>query len=132
MLPRYKEIAELFKKGLTIEAQEKIMELREAAMELEEENRTLKLTVKELNKKIAFQKKVIYQKPSYWVKETEENDGPFCQKCHDSTDKLIRLPGGNNDVWYCYECSSTYYGPNYVKPVVQRPSRTRSSGISRW
>jgi len=28
MLPRYKDIAELVKKGATVEAQEKIMELR--------------------------------------------------------------------------------------------------------
>ncbi len=36
-LPRYKEIVELVKKGATLEAQEKIIELREAALELQEE-----------------------------------------------------------------------------------------------
>lgn len=34
MLPKYKDITELIKKGATVEALEKIMELREAALEL--------------------------------------------------------------------------------------------------
>ena len=41
MIPKYKDIIDLVKKGSTIEAQEKIMQLREAAMELKEENLTL-------------------------------------------------------------------------------------------
>lgn len=36
--PNYKDIIELIKKGSTIEAQEKIMELREGALALQEEN----------------------------------------------------------------------------------------------
>jgi hypothetical protein len=42
MLPKYKDIVELLKKGSTIEAQEQIMNLREGALELQEENHELK------------------------------------------------------------------------------------------
>ena len=42
-IPSYKEIADLFKKGATLEAQEKIMELREAALACREENISLKV-----------------------------------------------------------------------------------------
>ena len=48
MIPKYKEIVELIKKGSTLEAQEKIMELREAVMEAQEETHALKERVKEL------------------------------------------------------------------------------------
>ena len=37
MLPKYKDIVDLIKKGATVEAQEKIMELREAAVNLQDE-----------------------------------------------------------------------------------------------
>ena len=38
MLPTYTEIVDLIKKGSTIAAQEKIIELREAAITLQEDN----------------------------------------------------------------------------------------------
>lgn len=41
-MPSYKDIVDLIKKGATIEAQEKIMELREAAVELQDENISLR------------------------------------------------------------------------------------------
>ena len=41
-LPRYKDIVELIKKGSTIEAEEQILALRKAALELQEENLDLK------------------------------------------------------------------------------------------
>ncbi len=42
LLPNYKDIVELIRKGSTIEAQEKILELRKAAMQLQEENLALR------------------------------------------------------------------------------------------
>jgi Zn finger protein HypA/HybF involved in hydrogenase expression len=46
MIPKYSEITDLIKKGATLEAQEKIMELREAALYLQEENIELKNQLK--------------------------------------------------------------------------------------
>jgi hypothetical protein len=54
MLPKYKDIVELLKKGSTIEAQEQIMNLREGALELQEENHELKQKIKELENIIQF------------------------------------------------------------------------------
>ena len=52
LLPNYKEIIELLKKGSTIEAQEKIMELREGALALQEENIKLKERISELESEL--------------------------------------------------------------------------------
>ena len=41
-VPSYKELAELLKDGLTPEAQEKIMELRQTMLAIQEENFQLK------------------------------------------------------------------------------------------
>jgi len=65
-LPNYKEIVELLKKGTTIEAQEKIMELREAALSLQEENINLKNQILELLEK---------------VRKFESFEGEPCPKC---------------------------------------------------
>jgi len=40
-LPTYKDIVDLIKKGATVEAQERIMVLREAVIELKDENSSL-------------------------------------------------------------------------------------------
>lgn len=47
-LPDYKTIVDLFKAGMTLEAQEKVMTLREAALELRADNLELKQQVADL------------------------------------------------------------------------------------
>lgn len=123
MIPKYKDIKDLLTKGVTFEAQEKIMELREAAIELQDENQELKQEIKKLKNEIGKQESVIYKKPSYWVNTKDVEDGPFCQKCFDVDTNLVRLQDGNNDIWKCKSCKSTYYGPNYKRAVVRSAPR---------
>lgn len=123
MIPKYKDIMDLVKKGATLEAQEKIIELREAAIELQDENHELKEEIKRLEEKLRLKELIIWEKPHYWHGEGEQREGPFCQKCYDANEKQIRLQGGKNDTWVCYECESTFHGPNYNPP---KSPRTRS------
>jgi hypothetical protein len=90
MLPNYKDIIDLVKKGSTLEAQEKIMELREAAISQQEENIELRQRVKALEEQLALRAKVLWEAPYYWTEEDQKRDGPFCQSCYDK-DGLIRL-----------------------------------------
>ncbi|EQB4356020.1 hypothetical protein ACYJ3L_000327 [Vibrio alginolyticus] len=117
MLPKYKDIADLVKKGATFEAQEKIIELREAALALQEENLELRETIAELEKKLANKNHLKYDAPFYWKVEDGNKDGPFCQMCQDSDGKSIRLQTEGNDVWRCFRCTKTYFGPNYEAHV---------------
>ena len=116
MIPKYKDIVDLMKKGATVEAQEKIMELREGALELQEENFELKEQIKKLNEAINFKQSVEWEKPHYYVIKNETRDGPFCQRCYDVAEKLIRLQNGKNDFWECKECDSKYKGQDYKQP----------------
>ncbi len=120
MLPNYKDIVDLIKKGSTIEAQEKILELREAAMELQEENLALRAKVKSLEEQAELRQKVTWEKPYYWVKSGSEKDGPYCQKCFDQDSKLIRLQGGKNGTWGCHVCKTVVYDSSYQAPQVHR------------
>lgn len=111
-LPSYKEIIELMKKGATLEAQEKIMELRESALNLQKENICLKERITILEKELEIKKQILWDGTVYWLKEDENNqDGPFCQKCYDSDKKLVRLQKSFEKTlgdWYCLVCEKFY------------------------
>lgn len=124
ILPNYKEIIELIKKGSTLEAQEKIMELREAAMELQEENLMLRTRVKELEEQISHKEQVQWEKPYYWMVSGDKKDGPFCQTCYDSNQKLVRLQDLRGGKWYCHTCKSKFFDPSYQPPQI-RVNRSR-------
>ena len=113
-LPRYKEIVNLIKQGETAEAQKLILELREAAIEIQEENAELKEKVQrlegELKGRLAFEKGV------YYLAEGKTREGPYCQRCYDKDAKLVRLQD-DGDHWFCYGCSHGYPKEPYTRPV---------------
>ena len=115
MLPTYKDITELFKKGLTLEAQEKIMELREGALALQEENLNLKMKVSDLEAELNKKKRLRHSRLIYYA------DGdviPFCPRCYEIDSKLIHLfgpvPMTDTDVefWKCMVCHYNYSAKN--------------------
>ena len=112
-LPSYTEIASLTKKGMTLEAQEKIMELREAALASREENLELKERVAELEDKQKLKDDLVFHRGLYWMGEpqqaTSNEHGPFCTRCFDDTDKLIRLHDSDGN-YYCYVCRLGFDG----------------------
>ena len=103
-IPNYQDIVALLKKGLTMEAQEKIMELREAALEFQNENLALKSNIKELKDALALRDSLEWQKP-YYVKKDNPNE-KFCQRCYDADGKAIRLQELETGYWRCVECET--------------------------
>ncbi len=99
-LPTYKDIVELLKKGATVEAQERIMELREAVLELQEENAGLKQKLREAEDALKVQGEIQFDGAVYWRSENGNKTGPFCPQCFDAERKLVRLQD-YEDAWYC-------------------------------
>ncbi|UCN01522.1 hypothetical protein LCX93_06285 [Sulfurimonas sp. SWIR-19] len=99
------QLAELI--GSLADAKMQIAEIQESLINSEKEK-------KDLRKKIEIKDNMIYEKSYYWKMDGDKKDGPFCQRCFDSDEKLIRLQGGNNDVWACAQCNKTFRGPAYV------------------
>ena len=99
-LPGYKGIIELVKTGATIEAQERIMELRQTALELQEENIRLRNRVSEVEARI---------------KQLEAVEGAPCPRCHKRTwavvssqpDRTFGVLGGMRRTYECTECGFT-------------------------
>ncbi len=114
-LPDYKEITELLKKGLTLEAQEKIMELRVGALELQEDNLKLRERVRHLESELTLARDFSFEAATglYWLAKPEgSRDGPFCAVCHDEHKRIARLHDGRNRAaqsrWLCMICSNTF------------------------
>ena len=68
--------------------------------------------IKDLHQKLELKENIIWQKPYYFVMQNENKDGPFCQKCYDSKQQLIRLQG-EEGWWQCHECKNTVTDENY-------------------
>ena len=117
VLPKYGDIKDLIKKGLTVEAQEQIMALREAAIDLQEENIEIKERVQALEKALKHKNEILFQNGAYWIVDGDNKDGPFCQKCYDSEQLLMRLFEGkafipSTEQWgigkICRKCESVH------------------------
>jgi hypothetical protein len=98
------------------EAKLQIADIKNAVVEKDE-------AINELSEKLKIKGQVSYEAPFYWLSDEGKKDGPFCQKCYDTDQKLIRLQGRGNDIWPCFNCKSVFYGPNYHPPHFNQ-SRT--------
>lgn len=72
--------------------------------------------ITDLKSKLNTKKSVVWSKPYYFLENGEEKDGPYCQKCYDSDQKLIRLQGGGTNPWSCLSCKGSYRDSNYRAP----------------
>jgi len=106
--------------------QDTLFFVREELLRIQDEKYELKNRIRQLEHEIEERGRVVYEKPSYWIDDGRERDGPFCQRCYDVDKLLVRLQGGRNDQWACRECNGTYYGPNFVRP---KPRRVRVGGL---
>ena len=112
-----KDIYELLKTGATPELQQKLMELREEALALWEENLSLRMRIRELEEHVSRRDEIFFEGDAYWRRHTNGNggggkEGPFCQKCFDTAGKLVRLQNATHMVasrdWLCVVCKTGY------------------------
>ncbi|HWZ94573.1 MAG TPA: hypothetical protein VNW30_05205 [Opitutaceae bacterium] len=95
-IPNYREIVDLIKKGATIEAQEKIMELRAAALALQEENLTLREENRHLKESQEMNGQLVRIGNCYFMKDDTDRKKPYCMACWDADRKLVSLILGHN------------------------------------
>lgn len=122
------EIAKIIKNsGTTLEAAEikfKLAELidalADAKIEIADFKELMSLKddeINELKKELRVQQKVVWNEPYYFIIEDEDKQGPFCQRCHDVDQNLVRLQSPRkNGYWKCGQCKNTYTDLNYKDP----------------
>nr|WP_321256035.1 hypothetical protein [uncultured Pseudodesulfovibrio sp.] len=96
-------LTDLVKKGMTVEAQEKIMDLREIILELREQNIEYRELAEQFQQQSAIEEELEFKDNVLWRLKDGERIGPFCQSCWDSQKKLIRLQK-DEYMYYCKVC----------------------------
>jgi hypothetical protein len=108
-VPSYSEIMALLKKGATIEAQEKIMALREAVLTLEEENLALRNELKALKESSNLADLMHFNGKIYVIDSDPKKNGQYCPACFDKDRKAIRLYSvPTAGIWICHVCDARY------------------------
>lgn len=106
-----KDAYELIKKGMNIQAQEKLMQLREGALKLEEENLNLKKENLKLKEKVESKENFKFKRKVYFL---DGDDIPFCPYCFEKSKLSIHLSGpetladGSGQLYTCEECLRQY------------------------
>ena len=77
---------------------------------------SLQQEINNLNEKIKIKDKIIWVSPYYFIEKEDGKDGPYCQKCFDSDNKLIRLYEIITRNWKCKDCNNSYLDKNYTPP----------------
>ncbi len=88
--------------------------------------------ISQLQKELEYKGNTIYEKPYYWLDSGGCKDGPYCQRCKDVDDLLVRLQeAGSKGRWSCRSCNEIFLDSDYVAPKKRK--RVHSPGlVSRW
>ena len=73
----------------------KINELYGENIELKEKNYNLRRELEKIKDFSNIKSRLIHEDNHYFLKDGDNKDGPYCTKCLDSENKLIRLHKGN-------------------------------------
>jgi len=99
--------ATIAKESGKLELQGEILGIYEKLLEQQKKIADLDLENKDLKEKLELKKKLYFERNAYWIVDSENKDGPYCTKCKDSNDKMIRMRVGNyNFGWaVCPNCN---------------------------
>lgn len=125
-------LSDLVKKGMTIEAQEKIMDLREMVVDLRDQCVDLREENTLLKAKLAEKGSVFFEGGVYWIRKGDgSKDGPFCSPCYDNNGKLIRLT--KDRLFYQCPVQSCNFGHQHTKdsPGGRGPAGEPNSWMAR-
>ena len=88
------------------------MRLREAALELQEENLALREEIKRLRDEKGTQTNLEFRENVYWLTTNSEQVGPFCPRCYNEQHRLATLLDGTRFVaktrWICPVCNHVF------------------------
>ena len=98
-----RDVAVLVQKADNIELNQKVLELQSQVMELLSENHQLRSQVRELAERAQVMDQLVFDDNLYWLEQGDERDGPFCTKCWDVGNNLVRLHTQGRSL-LCPEC----------------------------
>lgn len=98
-----------------LEAQEKMLEMQKRIYDLETENA-------DLENKLNIKTALYFENNVYW-KSGNPKEGPFCSRCWDSEQKLIRMHTHGPSYHKCLNCGhAVQTGPDLPQPKPYYPN----------
>lgn len=106
ILDDVKSLAKTIQQIDNIELYRKILDLQGEILDLVEENKKLKNEIGLLEEKFRIKESLEFKLDTYWIKKAVGvEDGPFCSKCWDTQQQLVRLIFcGNPQYSECPNC----------------------------
>ncbi len=124
VLETIKDAVKLAQKLGNVEIAQALIDAQQAALDLMGENQSLRNEVARLKEALELQGTVKYDDGAYWS-ENGDRDGPFCTKCWDADEKLIRMKHTNFTWFKCPHCKTACEipsGPGATpRPPPQQP-----------
>lgn len=109
-----KDALSIAQKADNIDLYQKILDIQALALDLQYDNLKLIEEIKKLKKDEEIDSKLIFKNNSYYMKDNEKEDGPFCSVCWDKDRKLVRM-----------HKDSSYYMYRWICPIDNSVFNTR-------
>lgn len=103
----FKQVADLFESGQDEAAKELLRTLQDEFIALHDENEVLKRQLGEVAEVLDMAESLEYDGQKYWLYESGEKTGPYCQLCYDRDGMLVRLQKKGAH-WECHSCKNIY------------------------
>jgi hypothetical protein len=96
----------------------KITDLYGQNIDLKEENHKLRTALQDIKDRQKTNSKLVHRDNHYF----KGDDGPYCTKCWDADNKLVRLhegsPGNGQRYFSCPNCKTSTHIGVYIQPEV--------------
>jgi hypothetical protein len=116
LIENAKDLVALVQKLDNIELIKTVLALQQDAVVLIEENHALKHEVRGLKETLAIREQLVFQHNAYF----RGADGPFCSRCWDAEEKLVRLHRAMGYNPRCPSCGNSAVDPNKEPPKPVR------------
>lgn len=103
----FKDIDDLFAKGMRDEARHLLMEMQAKYIAVCEENATLHMQLHEFEDILYLSRNLVFDGTCFWLITGGIKQGPFCQTCYNRDGALVRLDY-ESDEWKCVSCGTVH------------------------
>jgi len=122
----FKRALILCKEGRFEEAEAVLKSLQEEFLAVCEENEALKLQLTEVADVLDLADNIQFDGQKYWLMDTDEKKGPFCQVCYDRDGLLVHLQEHENH-WECQSCRGLYMIPRDKEAPAKKKGIMRTT-----
>lgn len=132
ILDDLKNVASTIQKIDNIELYRQILDLQNEVLQVVTENMELKGQLARAREQLSVRQSLRFENNAYWTGEDlETSDGPFCAKCWDTKQQLVRMLVSNDPRWSrCHSCAISLKIPRRENGFDRTPDNTPSVKVA--